>query len=197
MLSFAMNLYAQKTSAEKFYNQGVILMKTQTIEAQKKAIAAFRNAKIAYDSQQKKRLCDKQITICNNRIGRLTAKQKQQKRKVATKIIKEEPLQEKTEPLPVLDTIPKKQKLVRDVSISFIPNMLILSKKGGKFVEVTVSCNQDKWKVIERPSWLTYTISKDKIVVKTQENKEKVERGGLIKIDCYGKIFELIVVQAK
>lgn len=63
--------FAQKSAADKFYTQGVACMKAMTIASQQKAIGFFSKAKVAYDSQAKKSLCDNQISVCRNIISNL------------------------------------------------------------------------------------------------------------------------------
>lgn len=51
-----------------------------TISSQRNAIGYFEKAKICYDSQAKKDLCDQQIKSCRNIITQLTRTEEAKKR---------------------------------------------------------------------------------------------------------------------
>ena len=70
MLCIALSAQAQ-SAADKLYTQGQQLQLTRTVSAQKQAIAKFSAAKKAYDSKEKKAMCDRQIQICHKNIKAL------------------------------------------------------------------------------------------------------------------------------
>ena len=57
-----------QTAADKLFQQGQRLQMKQTEKAQRQAIKIFVQAKTAYDSKDKKAMCDNQIQICYNNI---------------------------------------------------------------------------------------------------------------------------------
>ena len=57
-----------QTAGDKLFSQGQQLQMTQTVNSQNRAIAKFTAAKKAYDSSEKKAMCDNQIKICKNNI---------------------------------------------------------------------------------------------------------------------------------
>ena len=73
MLIIALSAQAQ-SAADRLYMQGQKLQLTRTISAQNQAIGKFSAAKRAYDSREKKALCDRQIQICKQNIKDLDSK---------------------------------------------------------------------------------------------------------------------------
>ncbi|MGM9839245.1 MAG: formylglycine-generating enzyme family protein [Sodaliphilus sp.] len=73
MLIIALSAQAQ-SAADRLYMQGQKLQLTRTISAQNQAIGKFSAAKRAYDSREKKALCDRQIQICKQNIKNLDPK---------------------------------------------------------------------------------------------------------------------------
>ena len=69
---------AQATSAaDRLYARGVTYMKTMTISMQKKAIAAFGKAKVAYDSKAKKIITQTTVlTITGGNVFKNTSREK-------------------------------------------------------------------------------------------------------------------------
>ena len=65
-----------QTSCDKLFSSGVKYQQTMTIASQNKAITYFEKAKVCYDSQAKKDLCDQQITTCRNIIVQLSKRAK-------------------------------------------------------------------------------------------------------------------------
>lgn len=70
MLCATFNALAQ-SSGDKLFMEGQKLQQTQTVAAQNQAIKKFQSAKVVYTSADKKKMCDNQITICNNNIASL------------------------------------------------------------------------------------------------------------------------------
>ena len=67
VLAVTMKVQA-RTAGDKLFSQGQQLQMTQTVNSQNQAIAKFTAAKKAYDSSEKKAMCDNQIKICKNNI---------------------------------------------------------------------------------------------------------------------------------
>jgi len=70
LLCVAVTSFAQ-SNGDKLFMEGQKLQQTQTIASQNKAIKKFRSAKVVYTTADKKKMCDNQITICNNNIASL------------------------------------------------------------------------------------------------------------------------------
>lgn len=60
-------IYAQ-SNGDKLFLEGQSLQKIQTISAQNQAIKKFQAAKVVYTASEKKKMCDNQISICNNNL---------------------------------------------------------------------------------------------------------------------------------
>lgn len=189
LTSFVLDVSAQNTSAaDKLFSRGVTYMKTMTIASQKKAIAAFGKAKVAYDSKNKKELCDEQIAACNNII-----------KKLSTRPI---PPTHDEENQPIAQPEQKKDSVEvspqPEVTLSVNPSRIELNGNGGKYVEIIVDCNMENWEIESSPSWVKYTITEDnKILLKAEINKEKGERAGVVTIVCGNKKAEILVKQKK
>lgn len=179
-------IHAQST-ADKLYSQGVTYMKTMTIASQKKAISSFEKAKIAFDSQAKKNLCDEQIVACRNIIQKLNVP-KPNPVTIETPVDRE-----------VLDTdsmveIPE----VPEATFSITPSEITVAAKGGKYIEISVESSIGEWQVESCPEWITYTSSSSKLLIKADKNKDKKnERAGIIVLVANNAKAELIVKQLK
>lgn len=68
-----------QNACEKLFADGVKLQQTMTISSQKKAISFFEKAKVCFDSQAKKELCDQQIKACRNIIKQIDESNKVKK----------------------------------------------------------------------------------------------------------------------
>lgn len=92
MMVFTIGASAQ-TNGDKLFMQGQNLQKTQTVAAQNQAIKKFRAAKIVYTTADKKKMCDNQISICNNNIASLkrpaTKSSTRSRSKTSTKHVEE------------------------------------------------------------------------------------------------------------
>ena len=177
---------AQTSTGDRLYAQGVSYMKTLTIAMQNKALAAFGKAKVAYDSKVKKDLCDEQIATCRNIIRKLSVQASSEQQPIAPK----DTVTTEIDVAPI--SIPKV-----DVILSVNPTIIEFAAKGGKYLEVTVDCNAEEWKVVSSPEWVSYTSASDKLLIKAERNKEKSERAGVVTLRCQDKEAEIIVKQAK
>lgn len=91
MLMVTMAVYAQSNGDKKFM-EGQALQKKQTIASQNLAIKKFEAAKVAYTSEDKKKMCDNQIAICNNIISSLKRARKDEKETGQTETVKKSDL---------------------------------------------------------------------------------------------------------
>lgn len=177
------NIQAQN-AGDKLFAQGQKLQMTQTVQAQKQAIAKFVSAKKAYDSATKKTMCDNQISICRNNIKTITQKPKIQKKKIIVTQSSEtfeEKLPEK-----------KKEPVRLSLSVSYLE-----FKAAGKVsdnYEVVVSCNYDDW-TYKCPDWIHVSQNDNRIVVTADPNKTNEERSGILAVLCQGEKAELRISQ--
>ena len=70
VLMVAHTISAQ-SNGDKLFMEGQALQQKQTIASQNQAIKKFEAAKVVYTTADKKKMCDNQITICNNNISSL------------------------------------------------------------------------------------------------------------------------------
>ena len=179
-----------QSSCDKLFADGVKLQQTMTIAAQNRAIAMFEKAKVCYDSNERKNICDQQIKTSLTIIKNLKSSSNEVKEKVkkSTEIKSEDSLS--------IDSLPKKE-VRNDIKLSFDNNHLVFKAKGGEFKKVKVECNYDDWRVTDMPEWLTVSKNDDDLVVETSENTTEEERAGVIKVECGDKEISLIINQKK
>lgn len=177
-----------QSACDKLFSAGVKLQQTMTFSSQKNAISYFEKAKICYDSQSKKDLCDEQIKACRNIINQLTkSKQKE------TPQIEEQP-----EVVLIPDSVAVEPEEKRDIELSLDCIYLKFKGKGGEFKKAKVTCNYDDWEIIEIPSWVSCSRNEDnEIIIEVEKNPEKEERAGIIKIECGDKYVTLTIIQEK
>lgn len=186
---FAFQLSAQ-TSCDKLFASGVKFQQTMTIASQNKAITYFEKAKVCYDSQSKKDLCDQQITACRNIIAQLSKKAKTSN--PTTSVPKEG-----------IDTLSAKPKdtdlkdVKKDVQLSIDCTYLKFKGKGGEFKKARIECNYPDWEITEKPNWVNCSKNDGEIVVEAVKNPNKEERSGSIIITCGDKSVTLTIIQEK
>ena len=186
---FAFQLSAQ-TSCDKLFASGVKFQQTMTIASQNKAITYFEKAKVCYDSQSKKDLCDQQITACRNIIAQLSKKAKTSN--PTTSVPKEG-----------IDTLSAKPKdtdlkdVKKDVQLSIDCTYLKFKGKGGEFKKAKIECNYPDWEITEKPNWVNCSKNDGEIVVEAVKNPNKEERSGSIIITCGDKSVTLTIIQEK
>lgn len=186
---FAFQLSAQ-TSCDKLFASGVKFQQTMTIASQNKAITYFEKAKVCYDSQSKKDLCDQQITACRNIIAQLSKKAKTSN--PTNSVPKED-----------IDTLSAKPKdtdlkdVKKDVQLSIDCTYLKFKGKGGEFKKARIECNYPDWEITEKPNWVNCSKNDGEIVVEAVKNPNKEERSGSIIITCGDKSVTLTIIQEK
>lgn len=178
-----------QTACDKLFASGVKLQQTMTVASQHKAISYFEKAKVCYDSQTKKNLCDQQIKACKNIISQLSKKAKS----TAPASPKEN-----VDNLTPHSPVAKNSGLKRDVKLSIESTYLKFKGKGGEFKKTKVNCNYADWVIAEKPDWVNCSRNEDgEIVVEAEKNPNKEERSGTIVIECGGKSVSLTIIQEK
>lgn len=181
-----------QNSCDNLYAKAIKFQQTMTIASQNQAITYFQKAQTCYDSDAKKKLCASQIATCRNTIALI---KKSNQGGGASKKVKNV---ETEDSLTRAGNQEKEKVDTIKVTLSVNENILKFKAKGGEFKKVKVSCNVDNWKIIECPEWITCSINKDsEIVVEVSKNPEKVERSGMVKIECRGVYATFAVLQAK
>lgn len=185
---FSMPVIAQ-TSCDKLFSSGVKCQQTMTIASQNKAITYFEKAKICYDSQEKKDLCDQQITTCRSIITQLSKKIKPQP--IASAPKQDVDTTQTKHQTPVAE--PEKKDVQLEVDVHYLE----FKGKGGEFKKAKVTCNYPDWSIKDKPSWVKCSKNDDEIVVEVEKNPEKEERSGAIIIVCGDKSVTLTIIQEK
>lgn len=186
---FAFQLSAQ-TSCDKLFASGVKFQQTMTNVSQNKAITYFEKAKVCYDSQSKKDLCDQQITACKNIIAQLS---KKAKTSTPTTSVPKEDVDTLSAKLKVTD----QKDVKKDVQLSIDCTYLKFKGKGGEFKKAKIVCNYPDWKIVEKPDWVNCSKNDGEIVVEAAKNPTKEERSGSIIIECGDKSVTLTIIQEK
>lgn len=179
-----------QTSCDKLFASGVKCQQTMTVASQNKAISYFEKAKVCYDSQSKKDLCDQQITACRNIISQLSRKDKQPDQNTS---VPKEPTNELNTKHETIADEPERT----DVTLSIDCTYLKFKGKGGEFKKAKVNCNYPDWEIIEKPDWVNCSKNKDELVVEAERNTDKEERSGSVIINCGNKSVTLTIIQDK
>lgn len=186
---FAFQVSAQ-TSCDKLFASGVKFQQTMTIASQNKAITYFEKAKVCYDSQSKKDLCDQQITACRNIIAQLSKKAKTST--PTTSVPKEA-----VDSLAIKPNVSEQKDIKKDVELSIDCTYLKFKGKGGEFKKAKIKCNYPDWEIVEKPEWVNCSKNDGEIVVEAAKNPTKDERSGSIIIECGDKSVTLTIIQEK
>lgn len=185
-VSFSANA---QSSCDKLFSTGVKLQQTMTVASQNKAISYFEKAKVCYDAQSKKDLCDQQIKACRNIIAQLSKGARKKKHEKESVVV----VQDTT----VVDSTAV-EPAKRDVRLSVDCVYLKFKGKGGEFKKVKVMCNYPDWKVTEKPEWINCSVNDDsEIVVEAEKNPLKEERSGVLTIECDDQRASFTVIQEK
>lgn len=175
-----------QSSCDNLFQEGQQLQKNMTAYSQRQAISKFERAKVCYDSQERKNICDQQIQICRNIIKTLEDKSKME--------------EAKADPI-VVDTVREVVSVVEtkreDVVLSLSGDHLKFDDKAGDFQKIMVICNYDDWKVSNKPEWITIAVNGKELVIEASENPDENERAGVIEVSCGEKHVNLVVSQEK
>lgn len=182
VLAITVKVQAQ-TAGDKLFSQGQQLQMTQTVNSQNQAIAKFTAAKKAYDSSEKKAMCDNQIKICKNNI--VTIKKRSTPTKEKEVVIVEKEGEEIKQPQ-------KKEPVTLSLSVSSVE--FKSSGKKGDNHEVTVNCNYATW-TYSYPDWISVTKNGNILTLTASANKTSEERSGVLVVECDGTKAELMVYQ--
>ena len=155
----------------------------QTVNAQNLAIAKFKAARKAYDSADKKIMCDNQIKICENN------KKTLRKKTVTKKEVVENKGKDEEEPI---SEIPKDAPVNLSLSVSSIE--FKYSGKKSDNHQVTVNCNYDSW-TYQCPEWLSVTKNGNVLTLTALANDTGSERSAVFLVECKGTKAELMVYQ--
>lgn len=182
-----------QNACEKLFADGVKLQQTMTISSQKKAISFFEKAKVCFDSQAKKELCDQQIKACRNIIKQIDE---------SNKAKKDDDGQDNNHPGNAVQAVEKDSVAVKevrtDVELSFGSTYIKFKGKGGDFQKVKVNCNYEDWEVIEAPDWINYSRNEnDELVIEVGRNPLTEERSGNLKVKCGEEEASLTIIQEK
>lgn len=178
----SVNMQAQK-AGDKLFSEGQQLQMVQTKQSQNKAIAKFEQAKKAYDSSEKKAMCDNQIKICKNNIVTIQKKTTQAKKKEVVEGEKEG--EEIQQPI-------KKEPVTLSLSVSSVE--FKASGKKSDNHEVTVNCNYETW-TYTSPDWISVTKNGNVLTLTASANKTGEERSAVLVVECEGTKAELMVYQ--
>lgn len=169
------------TAGDKLFSEGQTLQMTQTLDSQNKAKNRFRDAKKAYDSREKKAMCDKQIKICDKNIVTIK-KLIDEKEKDKVVVVQEE------------DVIKPQKKEPVTLSLSVSSVEFKSSGKKGDNHEVTVNCNYDTW-TYSYPDWISVTKNGNILTLTASANKTGEERSAVLVVECDGTKAELLLYQ--
>lgn len=186
------NVTLAQNACDKLFAEGVKLQQTMTIYSQQKAIEQFKKAKICYDSQIKKDLCDQQITACRNIIAQIRKNNKTEKEDKQTS--PQPPVTTNDNGTPPVNPATDK----RDVELSLSKTYIKFKGKGGEFQKVKVTCNYEDWEVSDAPQWVNYSRNENnELVIEAEKNPDKEERSGILKVRCGNTETTLTIIQEK
>lgn len=176
-----------QSAGDRLFAQGQKFQMTQTINAQKQAIAKFEAAKKAYDSATKKQMCDNQIAICNSNIKTISNAKKSQTNKPKEKEEKENEGNGNIYYEPAPEMIPVKLYF----SVSSV-EFKAKTKKNDIF-KVVVNCNYDNW-TYTHPKWIKVAKNGNTLILTAEQNKDK-DRSGVLTVTCKDTKAELVIFQ--
>ena len=182
IICFPIGINAQ-SAGDRLFKQGQELQMKQTEKSQNQAIAKFTAAKKAYDSADKKSMCDNQIKICKSNIT--TIRKNAAVKKNNDPVVKEEETKE-PDPQPQMDPV--------TLSLSVSTIEFKSSGKKGDNHQVTVNCNYDNW-TYECPEWINVTKNGNILTLTASINETGEERSGVFVVECNGTKAELMVYQ--
>ena len=182
MICFSVTIKAQ-SAGDRLFKQGQELQMKQNVKSQNLAIAKFSAAKKAYDSADKKKMCDNQIKICKNNI--ITLRKNTATRKNNAPEVKEEKQAEPAEE-------PQTDPVVLSLSVSTIE--FKSSGKKDDNHQVTVNCNYDNW-TYECPEWINVTQNGNTLTLTASGNETGEERSCIFVVKCNDKKAELMIYQ--
>ncbi|MBO5232784.1 MAG: BACON domain-containing protein [Prevotella sp.] len=177
-----------KAQADQLYLEGKKLAQVMTVKSQNAAIGKFEGAKVIYMRANKKKLCDKEISICRENIKKIKGREPKKP--------------QKPEPSPVDPVVADSVAMPASDDVSLVLSKTTLDFKAypkeGYTQTVEVKCNYD-WKITEKPEWVNTFFSEDKtkINISVKDNESGDKRAGVVEITSHGKRATLIINQGK
>lgn len=215
-----------QAAAERTYNNAVAKMESSvgmtTSSARNKvlreAISLFKKAKIGFDSQEKKTLCQSKITECEKllaqRASSISSPKDDTNNKVAEQLFAQA---QEFEKLGKLDAaiaayskasdafVTDEKKQICSERIEFCKNPIVISESvleigsAAKDYTLTVKSISKEWKVSSDANWVTgyqaNTNEKDNFIVHVDENPNSMPRGAELTIKCGGQYKSLAISQ--
>lgn len=179
----AVNEINAQSAGDKLFKQGQELQMQQTVKAQNLAIAKFTAAKKAYDSADKKTMCDNQIKICENNKKTLSKRT----------VVKKEIVEDNDK---VVEELEVEAPKVEPVNLSLSVSSIEFKSSGKKNDnhQVTVNCNYNSW-TYECPEWVSVTKNGNVLTLTASANDTGSERSAVFSVECNGVKAELMVYQ--
>lgn len=180
-----------QSACDKLFANGVKCQQTMTISSQKNAIGYFEKAKICYDSQAKKDLCDQQIKSCRNIITQLTRTEEAKKKESQTRKPEENDRNKAKNDL-------KPVKKNGEIKLSLDRTYIKFKGKGNEFQKVKVTCNYPDWEITKMPEWVNCSKNENnEIVIEVEKNPNDVERSAQLEVTCGDEVTTLTIIQEK
>lgn len=182
---FSVAVNAQ-SAGDRLFAQGQKFQITQTVKAQRQAIAKFEAAKKAYDSAAKKQMCDNQIAICNSNIKTIANTKKAHANKQKRKNDKKS---EENDSVMSVEPVPE----VIPVELYFSISSVEFKAKKNEIFKVVVNCNYDDW-TYTHPQWVKVAQNGNTLILTAEQNKGK-DRSGVLTVTCKDTKAELVIFQ--
>ncbi|MDO5526029.1 MAG: BACON domain-containing protein [Prevotella sp.] len=182
---FSVAVNAQ-SAGDRLFAQGQKFQMTQTVKAQRQAIAKFEAAKKAYDSAAKKQMCDNQIAICNSNIKTIANTKKTYAKKPKEK-------EEKTEGSGKMSFEPAPDMTPVELYFSISSVEFKAKAKKNDIFKVVVNCNYDDW-TYTHPKWIKVAQNGNTLILTAEQNKGK-DRSDVLTVTCKDTKAELVIYQ--
>lgn len=183
-----------QSACDKLFASGVKCQQTMTVSSQKAAINYFEKAKICYDSQAKKDLCDQQIKSCRNIITQLVRMEEVKEEQSQTVESVESEAVNQNDAHNELKSVRKDS----EVQLSLDRTYVKFKGKGNEFQKVKVSCNYPDWEITKIPEWVNCSRNENnEIVIEVEKNPNDMERSAQLEVACGDKVITLTIIQEK
>lgn len=180
-----------QSACDKLFANGVKCQQTMTVSSQKTAIGYFEKAKICYDSQAKKDLCDQQIKSCRNIIAQLVRTEeakKEESRAIESEVVNQKKVTNELKPV----------RKDGEIKLSLDRTYVKFKGKGNEFQKVKVTCNYPDWEITKIPEWVNCSKNdNDEIVIEAEKNPHDVERSAQLEVSCGDEVITLTIIQEK
>lgn len=180
-----------QSACDKLFANGVKCQQTMTVSSQKTAISYFEKAKICYDSQAKKDLCDQQIKSCRNIIAQLVRTEeakKEESRAIESEVVNQKKVTNELKPV----------RKDGEIKLSLDRTYVKFKGKGNEFQKVKVTCNYPDWEITKIPEWVNCSKNdNDEIVIEAEKKPHDVERSAQLEVTCGDEVITLTIIQEK